>query len=107
MPTPEQNKEAMETLRELAKAVDATPPEERGPVPSIDELQSGDGSKSIFQAEQVSGEQTQVGGVSAGVKVIENAGGDGMEDSSTREILRELVQVARAIQSELIELGQG
>ena len=106
MPTPEQNKEAMETLRQLSKTVDAMTPEERANRPSIDELKPDTKADSAFRAEETPVSAPQQDELGKGVRVIQNAGGDGMEDASTKEILRDLVQVAKAIQNELVRLGQ-
>ena len=105
MPTPEENKEAMETLRELGKAVDDMTPEERADHPGISRLEDGP-AKSIFTQEELPEGASDQRRPGPDVKVTQGAGSDGMEDSNVKDILRELVGVAKSIQIKLTQLGQ-
>ncbi len=113
MPESEEQKEIRRQQAELERSIreDGPTPIPDDPKPADDEsAPSQDGEQpaaSAFRQEEPPPSVTEQRQLDPSVKVVQNAGGDGLDDASTKEMLRELIGVAKSIQSELIQLGRG
>ncbi len=101
MPESEHEKEIRRQQAELERSM-----REEGETPIPDDPKPGEGD-SIFTREAVPTDDSAPRRSAQDVKVTQGVGGDGMEDSSVKDILRELVQVTRALHDTVIQLGQG
>ncbi len=101
MPESEAQKEIRRQQTELDRSI-----REDGPSPIPDDPKEPKSPSAFRREEMPEGAEIQRQ-PSQNVRVIENSGSDGMEDASTKELFRELIQVSRSIESKLTELGQG
>lgn len=121
MPESEEQKEIRRQQTELERSIredGPTPiPDDPEPSSTPSEIPSGgfstqpttdqEQATSMFRPAELAQAPSGEPQSTPGVRVIQGAGGDGMEGSSVKDVLRELVAVAKSIDNSLSEMRQG